>query len=214
MQDRKQGRVAVGSFRFPLLLVAAVVFALPLTGCASSPTSDEVHVSVAVPAVAEQAVATDTQGPVIADPVAEGRVEPYRTPAGRSPLPQPGETFDAVLGSRAWRHADMPEAPPAGTPVAWGEAVKYVGLEVTVRGTIVDTHNAGHVTFLNFERFNPRDPTPFFLVIRRAHFEQWPESPEKFFLGRTVEVTNVVNPRRGRAMMFISDPKQVRFFND
>jgi hypothetical protein len=126
----------------------------------------------------------------------------------RSPIPLPGETFDKPI-----RLAITPSTQPAPGPgkvvgeiVPWSQAAKHLGETITVEGTIVDTHNAGEVCFLNFVK---GDRKSFYLIMWKESFDKFPDSPERYFLGKKVRATGEVSENRGRPQIRLKDAKQV-----
>ena len=97
--------------------------------------------------------------------VVAGPKLPYRAPCGRSPLPQPGESFDqpiapvmlrqahAVLAHRPLWHNWIPQKPKSmPQTVPWGRAWRYVGRDITVEGRVVSVDVVPQACFLNFAR--------------------------------------------------------------
>jgi len=137
--------------------------------------------------------------------------EAYNVHDGRSPLLQEGETFEALIpprpapGAEKVTHVDPPKP---GQIVPWYEAKRYVGYTITVEGTIVDTHKARTICFLNFhEDWRGR----FYMVIFDDDFGDWPQSPDEHFLNRKVRVTGEIELHRGRPQLKIREPSQVEF---
>ena len=95
-------------------------------------------------------------------------------------------------------------APPAGV-VPWQEADQYVGQVITVEGDIVDTHDTGSVTFLNFSR----DLDDFTLVVFQEDNESFPIAPETMFNGQRVRATGEVELYRNRPEIIIRSPDQI-----
>ena len=153
--------------------------------------------------------------PATAQP--RGTHEPYVVPAGRSPLPQPGETFERPIPPTylvefspiAPHHAgegfegQAPGPPPA---VPWDEAADYVGQVVAAEGTIVSANNIGNLTFLNFhEQWQGK----FYVVIFKEAYPTITGPPEEAYLGKTVRVTGRVDLHRGRPQIKVFDAEQI-----
>ena len=134
--------------------------------------------------------------------------QPFITPAGRSPIPEPGETLKKPLPYVRL----IPEAerkissdPPPG-PIAWTQAHQYVGHRVTVTGTILVTNNIGKLCFLNFTK-DWRGK--FYCVIFDEAFDALPEPPETYFLNKPVRVTGEVTLHRGSPQIEIHEASQI-----
>lgn len=145
-------------------------------------------------------------------------------PASRSPIPEPGESFEkpypAAVVQEAAPHRSSTKREPAAssataTPVltpspegviAWHEAPKHLGKRVTVEGKIVASHNTGKVCFLNFER----DPkSPFYLILFKDVLDDYPSSPDKYFLNKTVRATGEVFARDDRFQIRVERKDQL-----
>jgi len=141
--------------------------------------------------------------------------EPYLVPAGRSPLPQPGETFSEPIPAKKLAEIELTSlkpvapAPEPGEVVPWTEAKLHIGREITVGGQIIDTHmhDSGNLCFLNFEVYPSK---AFYLVAFKPTFGNFPESPEKYFLNQHVEVTGKPVFHRDRVQIQIHDADQIK----
>ncbi|MEM6458353.1 MAG: hypothetical protein AAF710_03065 [Planctomycetota bacterium] len=140
---------------------------------------------------------------------ASSRDAPYVVTAGRSPIPQPGETFDRPIPAPrldAGAEADRPPAPDG--PVPWGQAHRYVGQRIVVTGKVVGTHNhRGEVCFLNFHE-NWRGK--FYVPVFDEVFADLPAPPEEYFLGKTIEVRGTVTRHRNGPNIEVQNISQVR----
>ncbi|MFW6336481.1 MAG: hypothetical protein ACOC3G_05075 [Phycisphaeraceae bacterium] len=161
--------------------------------------------------------------------------EPYIVDAGRSPIPQPGETFDEPLpapllirlspiapdrlpgrdrgSGPGGVEADVDTAPDAPRPVVeWDEAKDYVGDTIIVEGEIVDANNIGNLTFLNFHE-DWRDK--FYIVVFKQAYPGVPGGdPAKHYLDKTIRVTGRVDLHRDRPQMKVYDADQIEVVKD
>ncbi len=151
-------------------------------------------------------------GSAVADdaPAADRASSGYIVPAGRSPIPQPGETFDKPLPFK--RLADpLRLAAEPGKHVPWGAAHHYLGQVITVEGQIVNTRNIGSVCFLNYSR-NWR--TGFYVVIFKSCFDEFPTPPQEMFLNKRITVTGKVTTHKGRPQIRVRSASQITLVND
>ncbi|MBU7037830.1 MAG: thermonuclease family protein [Theionarchaea archaeon] len=95
-----------------------------------------------------------------------------------------------------------------GIPViSWREADQYYGCYVIVEGLIMDTYNSGEVCFLNFD---PEWQQYFTAVIFACDFPDFPESPEKYYLGRKVQIIGFIREYRGKPEIIVKTPDQIK----
>lgn len=108
--------------------------------------------------------------------------------AGRSPLGGPGESTPQPalkLGEVA-----TVDPTPGAPVVAWDEAHRRVGEQITVEGRIVSTNRSkSNVVFLNFDR---DWKGKFYVPVFRDASSTMPVAAERFFLNKTVRVTGEV----------------------
>lgn len=128
--------------------------------------------------------------------------------AGRSPLPQPGESFPRPLSIAHPEPVKVAVAPPAGEAVAWTEAHKYVGAgPITVEGTIVNTYQIRDVLCrLNFDT-NWRGK--FYIAVFNEVHAQLPEPAAKYYMGKTIRVTGLVTTHRDQPNIEVKDISQI-----
>jgi len=95
-----------------------------------------------------------------------------------------------------------------GKPVAikWRDAGEFIGKSVTVEGEIVKTYKAEKLAFLNFDE---NHETTLTIVMFERMFDRFPESPEKYFLHKTVRVTGNVKEHQGKPEIIVTDPAQI-----
>ena len=148
--------------------------------------------------------------------------EPFRVPAGRSPLAQPDERFDGPMpyathasvdttGDNTQRRYPLERPPTPGTTnggaIPWHQARHHVGEAVTVRGQVVRTHSTGEVCFLNFTRDYG---DAFYIIIFRGAMNAWPEPPETYFSDAVIEVRGTVKRHEGTPQIRVHRPRQIR----
>jgi micrococcal nuclease len=113
------------------------------------------------------------------------------------------------------RHADSapaaPSPPPAAgplseEPVSWEEAHRILGREVVVEGTLVRTHRAEKVLYLNFHPNWKKYVTVVILVRDLALF---PKDAEKHYKGKTVRVRGEVTLYKGRPEIVVRSPEAI-----
>lgn len=136
----------------------------------------------------------------------------YLAAAGRSPIPQPGETFDKPIPAErlvAERRTGRPAAPEApGEVVPWDEAHGYVGKRITVEGKILSTRNLrGQLCFLNF---TPRWQGGFYVPVFNDVFGELPEPPETYFKDKTIRVTGEVTVYRNNPNIEVRSIDQIQ----
>jgi endonuclease YncB( thermonuclease family) len=101
-----------------------------------------------------------------------------------------------------------PEPSPPGSPgaIPWEEAHRHAGEEIAVEGTIVRTHRAEKVLYLNF---HPNWKRYLSLVIPAAELHRFPRDPGKAFQGKKVRARGEVTLRKGRPEMVVRSPKDI-----
>lgn len=153
----------------------------------------------------------------------------YVAPAGRSPIPGPGETVTSLIAPGRVEEQTATGARPPPRPsgngksnsggmlregndapsvsiIPWHEAGNYIGKQVTVEGKIVDTHNTGRVCFLNFSRDRK---SGFYAIIFQDALDDFGAPPEKHFMGKTIRVTGEVATRDGRPQIQVRNSSQI-----
>jgi len=146
---------------------------------------------------------------------ADDGYKPYIVPAGRSPLPQPGESFDRPIPAPRLATIELASLTPTADPPAEGETVpyteahKHIGREITVAGKIVDTHlhRSGNLVFLNFE---PYPSKSFYLVVFEPAVNAYPKSPEKYFLNQHIHVTGTPEFHKDRVQIQVRLKDQLK----
>ncbi|MBN1675300.1 MAG: thermonuclease family protein [Kiritimatiellae bacterium] len=103
--------------------------------------------------------------------------------------------------------APVPDEPaPEAAAVAWRDADKHVGEYVTVTGTVVSTYNSGKACYLNFHKDYKKHLTA---VIFASAFHRFAEEPERYFDGKQVRVTGLIQEYGGRPEIVVEYPFQL-----
>lgn len=131
--------------------------------------------------------------------------------------------FEARARDREFRPIDPSKAVPAGsespgqralrpasairgTVIPWEEAHRHQGEEIVVEGTIVRTHRAEKMIYLNFHANWKRYLT---LVIFVKDLPLFPADPEKAYLGKKVRVRGEVKLYKDRPEMVVRSPGDI-----
>jgi endonuclease YncB( thermonuclease family) len=110
-------------------------------------------------------------------------------------------------GSESPGRRAPPTAPvTGGTPIPWEEAHRHQGEEIVVEGTIVRTHRAEKVIYLNFHANWKRYLT---LVIHVKDLPLFPGNPETVYKGKKVRVRGEVKLYKDRLEMVVRDPSAI-----
>src|SRR5512141_2908898 len=112
------------------------------------------------------------------------------------------QTKSASPGERALQPA------PAfgGTIIPWEDAPRHPGEEIVVEGTIVRTHRAKKVVYLNFHANWKRYLT---LVIFVKDLPLFPGNPETAYKGKKVHVRGEVKLFKDRPEMVVRSPEDI-----
>ena len=107
-------------------------------------------------------------------------------------------------GSRIQGQRALAPAPAIrGTVIPWEEAHRHPGEEIVVEGTIVRSHRAEKVLYLNF---HPNWKRYLTLVILVKDLPRFPEDPEKAYKGKKVRVRGEVKLYKDRPEMVVRSP--------
>ena len=173
---------------------------------------------------AESTPASLPSSPAKAEPVSATNIsQPTDTPKPfkpviqpkRRPYPMPGEKFDKpIIPTLLVSEQQALEIASAGSLqakpgqiVPWDHARQYMGQTITVEGKVVLANKTRSVCFLNFtENWRGR----FYVILFEGVLGSWPESADKYFLNKTIQVTGEVKERKGVPQIQVTDPKQVR----
>ena len=108
-----------------------------------------------------------------------------------------------------WERLDTPAT--ADLTVDWTIAKEHVGEFIAVEGTIVDTHNSGRACFLNF---TTEWRGTFYLAILGSNMDDYPESPERYFLNKKVRAVGKVAMYRDRPQIVIESPQHIQLLGE
>lgn len=193
-----------------LVVVIVLLVVIIVGGTAAPPSHEEPLTTTGTITQTPASTPTNNTPPAVA--TSQGpNPSPSFTPAGRSAIPQPGETFAAPIPPQKLNHGvTQTESPAAGAPepksiIPWTLAHQHVGQTITVEGRVIDTHNTGSVCFLNFVR----DRESFYIIIFKDSLNAWPQPPESHFLNKTIRVTGTVSERSGRTQIQVRQPSQI-----
>jgi len=117
-----------------------------------------------------------------------------RTPSGLS--------SDTNLSSQ--KNSSLEKQSPK--TIAWQDASKHYGENVTIEGTVAETYNSGKVCFLNFDT-NYRNS--FTAVIFASDFHLFPANPQDYYYGKRVRITGHIKEYSGRPEIILNDPGQM-----
>ena len=108
-----------------------------------------------------------------------------------------------------WERLDQPTT--AELTVDWTDAKDHVGEFIAVEGTVVDTHNSGRACFLNF---TTEWRGTFYLAILGSNMDDYPESPERYFLNKKVRAVGKVAMYRDRPQIVIESPQHITLLDE
>ncbi len=110
-------------------------------------------------------------------------------------------------GSESPGQRALPPAPAiGGTVIPWEEAHRHQGEGIVVEGTIVRTHRAEKVIYLNF---HPNWKRYLTVVIHVKDLPLFPADPEKTYKGKKVRVRGEVKLYKDRPEMVVRDPENI-----
>jgi endonuclease YncB( thermonuclease family) len=118
----------------------------------------------------------------------------------------PLKAVPAESGSPGQR-TPQPVPPIRGAVIPWEEAHRHGGEEIVVEGTIVRTHRAEKVLYLNFHSNWKRYLT---LVIFVKDLPLFPGNPETAYKGKRVRVRGEVKLYKDRPEMVVRDPGNIK----
>jgi len=104
------------------------------------------------------------------------------------------------------RRAPQPAPAIRGTIIPWEDAHRHQGEEIVVEGTIVRTHRAEKVIYLNFHANWKRYLT---LVIFVKDLPLFPGNPETVYRGKKVRVRGEVKLFKDRPEMVVRSPGDI-----
>jgi micrococcal nuclease len=118
---------------------------------------------------------------------------------------EPSNAGPAGSGSQG-RRALVPAPAIRGTVIPWEEAHRHRGEEIVVEGTIVRTHRAEKVLYLNFHANWKRYLTLVIFVKDLPHF---PGNPGTAYKGKKVRVRGEVKLYKDRPEMVVRSPGDI-----
>lgn len=134
----------------------------------------------------------------------------YEAAAGRSPIPQPGETLYKPLPFTRITDPEQRTAKP-GELINWAQAPHYIGQHIIAEGRVVTTNNVGSVCFVNFSQDWRQG---FYVVVFEDCYDQFPSPPETLLLNKTIRVSGKVTTHKGRPQIRVESADQVTIVAD
>jgi micrococcal nuclease len=119
----------------------------------------------------------------------------------------PSKEGPANPAAQQGRRETQPAPAIAGTVIPWEEAHRHEGEEIVVEGTVVRTHRAAKVLYLNFHANWKRYLT---LVIFVKDLHLFPGNPGTDYKGKKVRVRGEVKLYKDRPEMIVRDPASIR----
>ena len=104
------------------------------------------------------------------------------------------------------QRAHQPAPAIRGTVIPWEDAHRHEGEEIVVEGTIVRTHRAEKVMYLNF---HPNWKRYLTLVIHVKDLPLFPADPEKAYRGRKVRARGEVKLYKNHPEMVVRSPADI-----
>ncbi len=86
------------------------------------------------------------------------------------------------------------------------QADQYYGQRVTVQLTVKATYNSGRVIWLMGDQDRAHN---FKVVIFPEVWGQWPDRPDRYYKGKTIRVTGLVEKYRDWPEIIVNDPSQI-----
>ncbi len=171
-----------------MIRAASWLLVLALAACGKSEAESDVQ------------VLTEEQKELLANQhAAEQEVS---NPAQEAPVEdEPVPTAEDLI---PWERLDTPAT--ADLTVDWTEAKDHLEKFIAVEGTIIDTHNSGRACFLNF---TTEWRGTFYLAILGSNMDDYPESPERYFLNKKVRAVGKVAMYRDRPQIVIESPQHI-----
>ncbi|MCD6288926.1 MAG: DNA-binding protein [Anaerolineae bacterium] len=110
-----------------------------------------------------------------------------------------------------WNAGREEAFPKTGTPEAGyidhSQAARFLYQEVTVELPVKAVYNSGRVIWLMPNEDRDRN---FKVVIFPSVWDKWPESPDRYYAGKTIRVTGLVKKYRGWPEIIVNDPRQIK----
>jgi DNA/RNA endonuclease YhcR with UshA esterase domain len=95
---------------------------------------------------------------------------------------------------------------PRDDVILWTDAADFVGTEMIVEGTVIQTHNSGKAVFLNFAEDRQGS---FSIVIFPEDGHKFPAPPEALFYGRKVRAQGLIEEYQDAPEIVVRDPWQI-----
>ena len=183
-----------------ILLAAAILASCGQEEAArvASENATAARLAIEAEAAAQQQADAEREAAVQAE--AEGEPVPNQA-TENEPVTSEDEPVPTAADLIPWKRLDTPAT--AEITVDWTEAADYDGQTIAVEGTIVDTHNSGKACFLNFSK---EWQGTFYLAVLGSNMDDYPESPERYFLNKKVRAVGKVAMYRGRPQIVIESP--------
>jgi hypothetical protein len=105
----------------------------------------------------------------------------------------------------------LPAVSFASDVINWKDVAKYYDQNKTVEGTIVDTKCTTKVCYLNFDH-NWKEY--FTAVIFASDWPKFPSNPDKYYMGKKVQVSGTIKEYQGKPEVILKNPKQIKVVND
>lgn len=100
-----------------------------------------------------------------------------------------------------------PTKPSTKLPIIpWEDAMAYVGQNVTVKGRVIETYNSEKVVFLNFDEDYRH---AFKVVIFPDIWPLFPEPPEDYYKGKTIQVTGQIEIYQNAPEIIVDQLEQI-----
>jgi DNA/RNA endonuclease YhcR with UshA esterase domain len=123
------------------------------------------------------------------------------------PFPSPDSSSSVSSNS-----IELPSETPKTPEIQWNEARDYIGVKVIICGPVVDSKWAsgsnGKPTFLNMGKPYP-EKDRFTVVIWEEYRDNFPETPEEYYLGKTVCVTGIVDVYKNSCQIELRSPSKI-----
>jgi len=116
----------------------------------------------------------------------------------------------ACFTPMALRAEDPGLAEHAGVPVInWTDAAQYIGKEVILQGTIVETGAARTISFLNFD--HKRSVTA---IIRKKNYGKFPEDVRVLYGNKIVRIRGLISEYKGKPQIEVYKPDQITILSE
>lgn len=186
-----------------MIRAAAWLLVLALAACGKAEAEAEARMEAeqkAAAAEAESLAAAEIQRLI-----EMGYMDANGNPVEQEPVAQDEEPVPTAEDLIPWERLDTPAT--ADLTVDWTEAKDHLDKFIAVEGTIVDTHNSGRACFLNF---TTEWRGTFYLAILGSNMDDYPESPERYFLNKKVRAVGKVAMYRDRPQIVIESPQHIQ----